>query len=469
MVDRYLNWDKLNIINNKIDWKSNVGFTLLFFINNEKHSLKIIEDCGYRGRSHYIKVKFDNGTVKELRANRLQSMEFKKIYYKYTFRYKPGDVVNGVYIIEQIAKKRKSDNWVAKYYKCKCTKDGYEYEVSEYSLHSRKFGCPVCSNKKIVSGINDVATTHPWMVEYFKDKDEAKKYSAKSGHVITCICPTCGHERDMQIEVLHRYGFRCNYCSDKISYPNKLVTYALLQLEENGIICNFCREYGADWAKNYKYDCYFECGDHKYIIEMDGGFHYQDNTYNHMDVSVQQDIDNEKSELATLNNVNMIRIDCHYRTMDERFDYISNNLKRKLSQICDISCIDWTKCSQNASNNLLHEICSKYDSGINRIILCEMYPWISNTTIGNYLYIGSKCGFCQYHGEYSKKYSAFYLYNSNLDMLEKVQTYSQLNEILKSKYSININRTTFYRHINSSGILENKYYLKADIKAPLEV
>ena len=57
MTDRYLNWDKLNKINNKIDWKSNVGFTLLFFINNEKHSLKIIEDCGCRGRNHCIKER----------------------------------------------------------------------------------------------------------------------------------------------------------------------------------------------------------------------------------------------------------------------------------------------------------------------------------------------------------------------------------------------------------------------------
>ena len=53
--------------------------------------------------------------------------------------------------------------------KCKCKIDGYEWDALPSHLLNGS-GCPVCSNRVIIHGINDVATTHPNFIIYFKNK-----------------------------------------------------------------------------------------------------------------------------------------------------------------------------------------------------------------------------------------------------------------------------------------------------------
>lgn len=201
----------------------------------------------------------------------------------------------------------------------------------------------------------------------------------------------------MTFEVLSRYGFRCDYCSDKISYPNKLMTSILLQLEKKSKIKNYKREYKSDWTNGYLYDHYFLFENKNILIEMDGGFHYVDNTLAKKTVSYSQERDKIKDELAFENGFNLIRIDCNYRKLKDRFDYIVKNIKLTLNGILDLSEIDWMYCEKFASSNLIKEICELYDSGVSRKDIREKYSFISNTTIGNYLNIGNSCGLCHYN------------------------------------------------------------------------
>ena len=50
-----------------------------------------------------------------------------------------------------------------------CNKCGQEFERNITKIHRK---CPICINKKIVKGINDVATTHEWIIPYLKNKEE---------------------------------------------------------------------------------------------------------------------------------------------------------------------------------------------------------------------------------------------------------------------------------------------------------
>ena len=78
--------------------------------------------------------------------------------------------------------------------RCKCKIDGYEWEgIPSHLL--RDVGCPVCSNRIIIHGINDIATTHPEYVKYFKNKDDTMIYSAGSAKKIDVVCPDCGYEK----------------------------------------------------------------------------------------------------------------------------------------------------------------------------------------------------------------------------------------------------------------------------------
>ena len=52
------------------------------------------------------------------------------------------------------------------WFKCrnKCH-PSYQCSIAEYRRGNR---CPVCSNHVIIPGINDIATTHPDFIQYFK-------------------------------------------------------------------------------------------------------------------------------------------------------------------------------------------------------------------------------------------------------------------------------------------------------------
>ena len=80
--------------------------------------------------------------------------------------YKIGDKINGYEIIEQTRTYYTNNKYGIKSYTCKCLKDGYvNKDVPEDNL-KKGTGCPLCSGKAIVKGINDLATTKPEMLKY---------------------------------------------------------------------------------------------------------------------------------------------------------------------------------------------------------------------------------------------------------------------------------------------------------------
>ena len=93
----------------------------------------------------------------------------------------------------------------------RCIIDGYTWNASPRNLlRGRK--CAVCTNHKVVSGINDIATTRPDLVKYFKNKYESQKYTSGSDKVVDVVCPECGFEDKIRIGNLSRFGFACNGC-----------------------------------------------------------------------------------------------------------------------------------------------------------------------------------------------------------------------------------------------------------------
>lgn len=99
----------------------------------------------------------------------------------------------------------------------KCNKCGYEWK-SSVNNRSRGNGCPVCANKKIVKGINDLFTTNP---ELKKEWDYVKNTNIKpydisygSSKKVWWKCPKCGYS--WQTSVSHRTNGRgCPCCSNK--------------------------------------------------------------------------------------------------------------------------------------------------------------------------------------------------------------------------------------------------------------
>jgi DNA-directed RNA polymerase subunit RPC12/RpoP len=98
-------------------------------------------------------------------------------------------------------------------WKC-CTCD-YEWPATG-GKRVRGGGCPCCSNKVVVPGINDMATTHP---ELAKDcLDDSTKYVAGTGKRLNWKCSTCGYEWPAKgSERVNGKGCPC--CSNRIVVP----------------------------------------------------------------------------------------------------------------------------------------------------------------------------------------------------------------------------------------------------------
>ena len=192
-------------------------------------------------------------------------------------------------------------------------------------------------------------------------------------------------------------GFSCQKCSDGISYPNKFSRALLEQLP----VENIDYEWSPDWIKPYRYDNYFEYNGIKYILEMDGKFHYEDNGMSNMTAEEQKQIDNMKDEMAIKHNVKMIRIDCQKSDMD----YIKTNIiNSELNTILDLSNIDWDLCNREALNSLVKQVCDLYKDGYRNIDI-ENKLKISKNTVTKYLKLGNELGWCKYTPKQYKKVS----------------------------------------------------------------
>lgn len=170
-----------------------------------------------------------------------------------------------------------------KSYKYRCPIDGYIGEISESDL-KKGVSCSVCSNQKIIKGINDIATTHPHLVKYFVNKEDAYKYSYGSKIKVKVKCPNCGYLKSMNInKLISRNKMTCRKCSDGISYPEKFLYSILKQLN-----IDFETQKIFDWSRNLDnkklYDFYFKYDNKKVIIETHGSQHYDEKGFENLKI-----------------------------------------------------------------------------------------------------------------------------------------------------------------------------------------
>ena len=227
--------------------------------------------------------------------------------------------------------------------KCQCTICHHQWDATPANLlRGRK--CPVCSNKVVVVGINDIATTNPEIIDYLVNKEDIYKYTKGSGKIISAKCPHCNYIKQLTVKELVQYGIRCPNCSDNISYPNKFSYAFLSQLP----IENHIKEYSPDWIKPRRYDNYFEYQGQAYILEMDGGWHYKDNILSGQTLKETQDIDNYKDMMAEQHDITIIRIDCQ---KSDKVYIAKNILQSRLNTIFDLAIINWDLCDSQRLNH----------------------------------------------------------------------------------------------------------------------
>ena len=305
-------------------------------------------------------------------------------------------------MIISLFKKKDNNNYHNRWYKYRCSKCGYIGEISETHLIGGE-GCSCCNGKISVLGINTIWDTDRWMCDLGVSEEDAKKYTSQSQKYVYPICPLCGKRKNKSIKIQTIFlnkSIHCT-CGDGISYSNKL-SYALLdQLNEFYKLDYLAHEYSPDWIKPKRYDNYFEYKGNKYILEMDGGFHYRNNTLNGETVIDSQIVDKYKDKLANENNIEIIRIDCNYNN-SKTLDYIKNNiLNSKLSKLFDLTKIAWDKCEEFALKNIVKQVCDikKNNNDYTSSDISKQVGLCTNTII-SYLEKGTILGWCNYNPKY---------------------------------------------------------------------
>lgn len=105
------------------------------------------------------------------------------------------------------------------------------------------------------------------------------------------------------------------------------------------------------------------------------------------------EIDKTKDELALLNGVKVIRIDCNYDKVENRLFYIKENiLKSNLSKIIDLSNINWnTIDSKIFEDNITKKVCDLRNKGYKNKEIANMLN-VPMSIIDSRLKIGKNNG-----------------------------------------------------------------------------
>lgn len=267
-----------------------------------------------------------------------------------------------------------------------CSKQ-HRWQTKPASI-SKGNGCPYCSNKKILIGYNDIATTSPDIFKFLANPEDGYKYARWSNVRTDFRCDLCGHVQNRKIASVAHRGFICECCGNGISYPNKFGRAFFDQLP----VRKYKAEYHPVWGRPYIYDIYFKFNDKEYLVEWDGRQHSDKKMSFYISLEEQQKIDRIKDQLAAENNVKLIRIDCAKSDPD----YIKNNiLKSELNVLFDLSAVDWKRCDECAQQNLVKIACDLWASGMNFDEIGEKLH-LGDWAVRDYINRGTRLGWCTY-------------------------------------------------------------------------
>lgn len=265
-----------------------------------------------------------------------------------------------------------------------CSK-GHTWKTKLGNITHNHQGCPYCSGRYPVIGQNDLWTVYPEIAQLLLDKDIGYYITPHSGKRMGFKCPNCGHISEHIVANVINRGFSCPVCSDGISYPNKFAASMLTQLE-----VEYFPEFYLNGA-SYRYDFYLP--KHNIIIEMNGRQHYEEWTRNKRSLLEEQENDKNKKDFAISNGIK------YYIVIDSRIsdiNYISFNiLKSELSNIFDLSIINWRECGYYASGSLVVETANLYNSGMNVQKISEKIKY-STASVRNFLEKATNIGLCNW-------------------------------------------------------------------------
>lgn len=376
-----------------INWKNSVGFKIPFKYNNIIGEIEVLH-----WKDSVLTVKYEN-IISKIHIRDIKKGKIAKCIGEYTkeYRFNIDTIFKTKYggEIKITNRYRDNDKNGEKFYEYLCLKCGNTDKISESELKNNNPTCNVCSGRKTLKGVNDVATTNPECIDYLKNKDDSYLYSRGSSKKVCFVCPDCNLEKYMTFATFIKNGIMCNRCGDGISFPEKVIYNLLKQLKID--FTNQLSKTTFDWCGKYRYDFYIP--KYNMIIETHGEQHYN-KSWTNESVEYISDNDDKKERLALDNGIeNYVILDCR----NSEIEWIKKSIiNSKLNYLFDLTKIDWDECLKYSSTNVYKEICSiRNETGMTANQISE-YIDRSKDLVRYALKIGSKLGWCIYDPEDEK-------------------------------------------------------------------
>ncbi|MGU8921369.1 zinc-ribbon domain-containing protein [Clostridium perfringens] len=351
-------------------------FTLLDEYRSSRDKMRIRHNCDYCG--NHIRVMRADAILKKLKCRVCNKLEENKVSINNQLRNRNLELLDEIIL--------KNDKYKFKCLKCNYTWMAYTYNILKGS------GCPRCSGRIAILGINTIWDTDRWMCNLGVSEEDAKKYSSRSGQKIKVKCPDCGREKKVVVhQIFDNKSISCS-CGDGKSYPEKFVMNVLEQLD-----LKFETEYSLKWINNKRYDFYIK--DIDCIIEANGKQHYDGSfkVRGGRTLEEEQQNDKLKKEIALQNGVKYyIELDCR----ESEMEYIKNSiLNSELAKLFDLSNINWTGCAKFANSNIVKEVCDYWNNKRKDETTTDLMKRfkLGRPAVVNYLKRGTKLGWCNYN------------------------------------------------------------------------
>ena len=312
-------------------------------------------------------------------------------------------------------------------------------------------GCKICNEEEEARQGNNVYNTFPELIKYFENPEDAKKYTPYSGKKVELVCPDCGTRKTMYISNLVKVGFGCPVCSDGVSYPNKFGRNLMKIFEDEIDVLEFEKYIKYEDSKNL-FDIYFEKDNKKYVIELDGGFHFQDIVFHKK--NKQKEKDKIKDKIAKENGWIMIRIPCPNSTKEELIEGFQNSL---INNLFDLSRVNWNKIDATAQKSLVKQVCDFYKEHQNKTYkeIGDEFG-IGASTATKYIRKGKEIGWLEDKPKKNiiKRSVAIACYDLKGNKLGEFNSYAECGRFIQENYDpdfkTNIISQFFYRGVNNS-------------------